>query len=66
MRRETLAHLVTTGNIEGKRSRRKQCGKMLVGLTKWLKVGRMTEALEAMRDRDAWKVMIVYTKEHSA
>ena len=38
--------------------------KMLDGLTKWLKVGRVTEALEATWDRDAWKVMIVYAKEH--
>ena len=35
---------------------------MLDGLTKWLKVGRVTEALEASRDRDAWKVMIAYAK----
>ena len=37
---------------------------MLDGPTKWLKVGRVTEALKAMRDRDAWKVMIAYNKEN--
>ena len=45
-RREKLEHLVTIGMIEGKRSRRKQCEKMLNGLTKWLKIGsdRSTES----------------------
>ena len=28
------------------------------GWTKWLKVGRVTEALKVSWDRDAWKVMI--------
>ena len=50
--------------IKGKRSRGKQQEKMLDGLTKWLKEGRVTEALKAMKDRDAWKVMITYAEEH--
>ena len=37
---------------------------MLSGPTKWLKVGRVTEALKATRDRDAWKVTTAYAKEH--
>ena len=49
--------------IEGKCSRGKQREKMLDGLTKWFKVGRMIEALKVMWDTDAWKVMIAYTKE---
>ena len=36
---------------------------MLDGLTKWLKVGGVTEVMEATRDRDAWKVMVAYAKE---
>ena len=28
------------------------------------RVGRVTEALKAMRDRDVLKVMIAYAKEH--
>ena len=32
-------------------------------LTKWLKVGRVTDALKATRARDVWKVMIAYAKE---
>ena len=35
------------------------------GLTKWLKVGRVTEALKVKKDMDAWKVMIAYAKEYS-
>ena len=46
------------------RSRGKQREKMLDGLTKWLKVGRVTEGLKTTRDRDAWKVMIAFAKEH--
>ena len=50
--------------IDGKRSRVKQREKVLDGLTKWFRVGRVTEALKATRDRDARKVMIAYTNEH--
>ena len=64
MRREKLQHLVKTEMIEGKHSREKQREKMLDWQTKWLIVGRLTEALKAMRDRDLWKVMISYSKEH--
>ena len=50
--------------IKDKRSSGKQNEKVLDGLTKWLKIGRVTEVLEARRDRDAWKVMMVNAKEH--
>ena len=64
MRREKLEHLVTTEVIVGKRSRVKQRDKISDGLIKWLKVGRVTEALKATKGRDSWKVMIAYAKEH--
>ena len=54
-RKEKLEHLVTTEMIEGKRSREKQGEKMLDGLTNKLKVGQVTDALKASRNRDAWK-----------
>ena len=38
IRTEKLKHLVTTGRIEGKRSRGKQLEKMLDGLAKWLHI----------------------------
>ena len=41
-------------------SRGKQREKMLDGLTKRLKGGRLADALKATRARDAWKVMIAY------
>ena len=65
MRRKKLEHLVKSGMIKGKRSRGKQHEKMLDGLTKWLKVGRVTETQKAMKDRDEREVMITYAKEHS-
>ena len=52
MKREKPKHLVTTGMMVGKCSREKQREKMLDGLTKWLKVGGVTEALKVMKDRD--------------
>ena len=58
---------MTTGKIEGKCSRGKESEKILdglIGLKKWLKVGRVTEALKATRGRDAWKVLIASAKEH--
>ena len=62
MRREKLEHLVTTGMIKEKLSRGKQPEKVLDGLTKWLNVGCMTDALKATRDTDTWKVMTAYPK----
>ena len=63
MRKEKQEHLVTTRMIEEKRHRGKQSEK-LDGMKKWLKVGRVTEALKAASERDALKVMITYAKEH--
>ena len=51
MRREKLEHLITTGMMEGKRSRRKQREKMTDGLVKWLGAGKVVEILKATRDR---------------
>ena len=42
-------NFVATEMIKGKRSRGKQREKMLDGLTKLLKVGRVTEALKMTR-----------------
>ncbi|GFO23386.1 LOW QUALITY PROTEIN: hypothetical protein PoB_004989100 [Plakobranchus ocellatus] len=51
MRREKLENLVTTGMLEGKRSRGKQREKLIEGLTDWLKAGKSLEAIEATKDR---------------
>ncbi|GFO35708.1 endonuclease-reverse transcriptase [Plakobranchus ocellatus] len=58
MRREKLENLVTTGMLEGKRSRGKQREKLIVGLTDWLKAGKSLEAIEATKDRKKWRTMI--------
>ena len=58
---------MTSEIIKGKCSREKKGEKMLDGLTltKWLNIRRVTDALNATRDRDAWKVMITYAKKQS-
>ena len=44
--------------------RRKRALEMLDGLRPWLNAGRVTDALIATMDRNAWKVMIAaYAKE---
>ncbi|GFO02142.1 hypothetical protein PoB_002864700 [Plakobranchus ocellatus] len=58
MRREGLENLVTTGMLEGKRSRGKQREKLIEGLTDWLKAGKSLEAIEATKDRKKWRTMI--------
>ena len=66
IRREKLEeYFLTTGMIEGKRSRGRQREKILDGLTKWFKVGRVTEAL-GTTDRDAWEVMLISTLKRTA
>ena len=64
MRREKLEHLITTGMMEGKRSRGKQREKMTDGLVKWLGAGKVVEILKASRDRGIWKDMIANAIKH--
>ena len=59
MRKGKLEHLLTTGKIEGKRSRGRQGIKIQDGIAAWL--GRSTaEMFVDARDREKWKVMIAY------
>ena len=62
MRKEKLEHLITTGMMEGKRSRGKQREKMTDGLANWLGAGKVVEILKATRDRGIWKDMIANAK----
>ncbi|GFN83128.1 hypothetical protein PoB_000963400 [Plakobranchus ocellatus] len=55
---DKLENLVTTGMLEGKRSRGKQREKLIEGLTDWLKAGKSLEAIEATKDRKKWRTMI--------
>ena len=54
-----LEHLLTTGKIEGKRSRGRQRLKIQDGIAAWLGRSNAEMFLDA-RDRKKWKVMIVY------
>ena len=59
MRKGKLEHLLTTGKIEGKRSRGRQRIKIQDGIAAWL--GKSTaEMFVDARDREKWKVMIAY------
>ena len=59
MRKGKLEHLLTTGKIEGKRSRGGQRIKIQDGVAAWL--GRSTAKMFVdARDREKWKVMIAY------
>ena len=64
MRREKLEHLITTGMMEGKRSRGKQREKMTDGLVNWLGAGKVVEILKATRDRGIWKDIIANAIKH--
>ncbi|GFO27992.1 hypothetical protein PoB_005449700 [Plakobranchus ocellatus] len=58
MRRGKLEHLVTTGKLEGKRSRGRQREKIMDGLATWLGPGKVSDILAAVKDRDLWRDMI--------
>ena len=59
MRKGKLEHLLTTGKIEGKRSRGRQRIKIQDSMAAWL--GRSTaEMFVDATDREKWKVMIAY------
>ncbi|GFN88081.1 endonuclease-reverse transcriptase [Plakobranchus ocellatus] len=58
MRRGKLAHLVTTGKFEGKRSRGRQREKIMDGLATWLGPGKVSDILAAVKDRDLWRDMM--------
>ena len=58
MRRERMEYDITTGMLEGNRSRGRPREKMLDGLTSWLKVEKVTDILRAAKDRDVWRGLI--------
>ena len=63
IRRHGLEHLVTTGILEGNRSRGRQREKTLDGVTSWLGAQRVTDILSTINDREAWKGMIANAME---
>ncbi|GFR88765.1 retrovirus-related Pol polyprotein LINE-1 [Elysia marginata] len=62
MRREGFKNLITTGRMEGKKSRGRQREKMLDGMTSWMGTKRVTDALSETWNRESWKDMIANAK----
>ncbi|GFN78262.1 hypothetical protein PoB_000476800 [Plakobranchus ocellatus] len=52
------ASIVSTGKLEGKRSRGRQREKIMDGLAIWLGPGKESDILAAVKDRDLWRDMI--------
>lgn len=59
MRREKLEHLVTTGKIEGRKSRGRPREKILDGISGWLS-SEPLDVLRRVREREEWKAMVTY------
>ena len=59
MRREGMGNLVTTGKIDGKRAPGRQRTKMMDDLLEWLVIGRNSNTIKGMHERDEWRAMIV-------
>ena len=64
MRRNGLENLVTTGKIEGKRTRGGQRSKYLDGLTTWHGRDRNTELIHDSSDRSTWRIMTAHAYRH--
>ena len=64
MRKENLEHLVTTGKIQGNRSRGRQRRKMTDGKTSWLRMEKAINTKHRVRDRDDWRSMIAHAERH--
>ena len=64
MRINGLENLVTTGKIEGKRTRGGQRSKYLDGLTTWHGRERNTELIHDTGDRETWRVMTAHAYRH--
>ena len=63
MRREKLEHLVTTGKINGKRSRGRQREKITDCLSHWLRKTSI-EVLHGVRDRVQFRAMVANAYTH--
>ena len=64
MRRGGIENIVTTGKIEGKRSRGRPREKIMDSLTKWFRLTTPTEMMTYMGDRCTWRNMIANAKRH--
>ena len=58
MRRKELEHLVTTGKIDGKRSRGRQREKILDSMTVWLQKDKPIQTISCTLNRERWRSMV--------
>ena len=58
MRRKELEHLVTTGEIDGKRSRSSYREKMLDSITVCLRKDKPTPTISCTWNRERWRHMV--------
>eukprot|EP00914_Ancora_sagittata_P016493 GHVO01032790.1.p1 GENE.GHVO01032790.1~~GHVO01032790.1.p1 ORF type:complete len:112 (-),score=12.32 GHVO01032790.1:645-980(-) len=63
MRKEKLEYLITTGKIQGHKSRGRPREKILDGISGWLSSDPL-EILRRVRDRKKWKDMVAYALRH--
>ena len=64
MRRKELEHLVTTGKIDGKRSRGRQKEKILDSMTVSLQKDKPTQAISCTWNRERWRSMVTNAMKH--
>jgi hypothetical protein len=60
MRRGGLENIVTTGKIEGRKDRGRQCEKMLESLIAWHGMRSIEDMFGCMANRGLWRDMIAY------
>ena len=64
MRRKELEHLVTTGKIDGKRSRGRQREKILDSVTVWLQKDKPTKTISFTWNCERWRSMVFNAMKH--
>ena len=64
MRRKELEHLVTTGKIDGKRSRGRQREKILDSMTVWLQKEKPTKTISFTWNCERWRFMVFNAMKH--
>jgi hypothetical protein len=64
MRQKKLEYIVTSGKIDGKRTRGRRREKMLDGLTGWMGADRPVEMLRWTDDRENWRTIITDAYRH--
>jgi hypothetical protein len=64
LRRDKLENLVTTGKLDGKRSRGRQKEKSLDGLASWMRCGSVVEMFSSYRDRTLWRSIVAHAVQH--